>query len=267
VCVLTPAPNDPSREQPALAPLAPSVMPTPTVNFGGVNFVASGCNCLPPDTDGDVGPSHYIQSVNSSFQIFDKTGATLSRPTTFNSFFAALISTPCSNLNDGDGVTFYDHVSDRWVVTDFAFNTGSTAGPYYECIGVSKGANPVSSGWWLYALQFDPGHVKWLGDYPKFGVWSDGYYLSVNAFDLSAAPQFQGVRVYALDRNALKSGAGTGAIAFTVLPATLGNAYSLLPATYRYGAPAAGQAEYFVAIDSSTASLNKFMSGGSMRIL
>jgi len=30
--------------------------------------------CLPPDTDGDVGPNHYVQSVNSSIKIFDKSG-------------------------------------------------------------------------------------------------------------------------------------------------------------------------------------------------
>jgi hypothetical protein len=49
---------------------------------------------------------------------------------------------------------------------------------------------------------------------------------------------------------------GTGApapsaIAFTVSPATLGNAYSLLPATFRFGAPPAGAPEYLLAINSS----------------
>jgi hypothetical protein len=56
--------------------------------------------------------------------------------------------------------------------------------------------------------------------------------------------------VYALNRSTLTAGTGSSAIAFTVLPATLGAAYSLLPATFRFGNPPAGQAEYFAAIDS-----------------
>ena len=36
-------------------------MPSPVLSFDGMNSVLSGCGCLPPDTDGDVGPNHYIQ--------------------------------------------------------------------------------------------------------------------------------------------------------------------------------------------------------------
>src|ERR1051326_2685541 len=40
-------------------------MPTPLLTFDGMNSAQSGCMCLPPDTEGDVGPNHYVQSVNS----------------------------------------------------------------------------------------------------------------------------------------------------------------------------------------------------------
>src|SRR5262249_25117527 len=33
-------------------------MPAPILNFAGMNSAQSGCGCLPPDTDGDVGPNH-----------------------------------------------------------------------------------------------------------------------------------------------------------------------------------------------------------------
>ena len=106
-------------------PSLPASMPSPVRNFDGVTAVTSGSNLIPPDTDGDVGPNHYIQSVNSSIQIFSKTGTTISGPTTFNSFFSALgPSTPCgTNQNEGDGVVLYDHLANRWVVTDFAFTS------------------------------------------------------------------------------------------------------------------------------------------------
>src|SRR6266536_546397 len=43
-------------------------MPPPLLTFDGTNRVQSGCNCAPPDTDGDVGPNHYVQAVNVSFR-------------------------------------------------------------------------------------------------------------------------------------------------------------------------------------------------------
>ena len=243
--------TDPARvvRQPAQA----AAMPTPFAQFAGINSATSGCNCLPPDTNGDVGPNHYIQSVNSSIQIFNKTGGTLSGPTTYNSFFSALgATTPCgNNQNNGDGIVFYDHLADRWVVSDFAF----PAFPgvlFYQCIGVSKTSDPVAGGWWLYALQVDPANPTYFGDYPKFGLWPDAYYLSVNMFSNSTT--FQGVRVYALPRSAMINGTGApnpGAVAFTILPAGLGDSYSLVPATLRAGsAPPVGTPEYFLAIDS-----------------
>lgn len=232
-------------------PSSPASMPSPIRNFDGIMAVTSGSSLIPSDTDGDVGPNHYIQSVNSSIQIFSKTGTTLSGPTSFNSFFSALgASTPCgSNQNDGDGVVFYDHIANRWVVTDFAF-TSLSGGPFYECIGVSKTTDPVAGGWWLYALQTDSANS--LGDYPKFGLWPDAWYFSVNLF--ASGSTFTGARVYALNRSQMINGSGApnpGAVAFTIDAATLGDAYSLVPATFRTGsAPPAGTPEYFLAINS-----------------
>ena len=235
-------------------PSSPASMPSPIRNFDGVSFATAGSGLIPPDTDGDVGPNHYIQSVNSAIQVFSKTGTTLSGPTTFNSFFSALGgSTPCgSSQNRGDGVVFYDHMANRWVVSDFAFQSFPGTS-FYECIGVSKTSDPVAGGWWLYALQIDSANPSFLGDYPKFGLWPDAYYFSVNLFSDNST--FNGVRVYALNRSAMINGTGApnpGAVAFTVSPATLGDAYTLLPATFRTGSsPPGGTPEYFLAINSS----------------
>ena len=68
------------------------IMPGPLLTFAGMDSTQSGCGCLPPDTDGDVGPNHYINSVNSSIKIFDKSGNALNgtNGTTYNSFFSAI---------------------------------------------------------------------------------------------------------------------------------------------------------------------------------
>ena len=227
-------------------------MPTPSATFPGITSAQSGCGCLPPDTDGDVGPNHYIQAVNSRIKIIDKSGNELLAPTTYNSFFSALgAGTPCGNQNRGDGFVFYDHLADRWVVSDFAF-PAFPGTSFYQCVGVSKTSDPVAGGWWLYAVQVDPANPNFLGDYPKFGLWPDAYYFSVNLFSNNTT--FNGVRVFALPRLDMINGIGApnaGAIAFTITPANIGDAYSLVPATFRTGlAPPVGTPEYFLAVDS-----------------
>ena len=244
------------------AVLAPvPAMPGPVLTFDGMNAAQSGCSCLPPDSDGDVGPNHYVNVVNISIKIFDKTGNPLNgaNGTTFNSFFHGLgAGNPCGNnqnggnQNRGDPFVFYDQIANRWVVADFAFPSfpGSS---FWECIGVSKTGDPVSGGWWLYALQVDPAFPNRMGDYPKFALWRDAYYLTMNEF--TDENTFNGVRVYALDRTSMINGTFAGgphdAIGFTIDAATLGDAYSLVPASFRTGsAPPAGRDEFLLAIDS-----------------
>jgi hypothetical protein len=227
-------------------------MPPPLITFDGMNLTQSGCGCQPPDSSGDVGPNHYINTVNSSFKIFDKIGNPLNgtNGTTFNSFFSALVGTPCANQNQGDPFVFYDHLADRWVISDFAFASfpGSN---FYECIGVSQTPDPVSGGWNLYALLVDP---TFLDDYPKMAMWTEpqpggAYHLTVNLFLNSTT--FNGVKVIALDRGSMLSGGPANAIIFLIPPAGLGDSYSLVPANFRTGtAPPAGRDEMLLAIDS-----------------
>ena len=149
-------------------------MPPPLLTFDGINFIEEGNGHYVPDTNGDVGPNHYVQSVNESFRVFDKSGNPLTPITTFNSFFAPLGGgTPCGNSqNRGDPFLFYDQIADRWVITDFAFPF--PANSFWECIGVSQTSDPAGA-YFLYALQVDPANPNRLGDYPKFGLWPDAY--------------------------------------------------------------------------------------------
>jgi len=101
-------------------PAFPDVMPTAT-SFAGLGMAdpcgLSNCgNGYPPDTNGDVGPNHYIETVNTSIGIFDKTGSLLAS-FTFNDFFnAGGAASPCDTSNQGDPVALYDPLSDRWIL-------------------------------------------------------------------------------------------------------------------------------------------------------
>ena len=241
------------QREAATAPLAPTVisapMPPPAANFAGMNFAANGAG-WPPDTNGDVGPNHYIQTVNSSIGIYNRaTGAAIST-VTLNTFFLGPAGNPCDNSNDGDPVVLYDPAADRWIVTDFAwfnFNTG----PYYECIAVSQTGDPVAGGWYFYALQTNTGTFAgdYFGDYPKLGVWSDGYYMSANMFE--AVGDGFGVRLWALDRAAMLTGGALTEVHFDLC--LDGSCGSFLPSNLRGTAPPAGAPNYFMQVAAPNA--------------
>jgi hypothetical protein len=229
-------------------------MPPPLLTFAGTDRVGSGCNCRPPDTNGDVGPNHYVQTVNTGFRVFDKRGNPLTPFTQYNSFFAPLgTGNPCgNNQNGGDPIAFYDQIADRWVLTDFAFPS-FPGNSFWQCIGVSQTPDPVAGPWNLYALQVDPANPAFLGDYPKFALWNNpqpggAYYLAVNLFN----PSFQGNRVFALDRGSMLSGGPANAIAFTIPVAAMPVTFSApIPAGFRTGnPPPAGRDEFLLTVDS-----------------
>ena len=229
--------------------LAQGQMPEPIRNFDGLN-ISDGGGWHPPDTNGDVGPNHYIQVVNIAIGIYDKsTGAELLK-ISYNDFFQGPIGTPCDNQNRGDVVVLYDPQVDRWVVTDFALPTG---GPYYECIAVSQTSDPLSGGWYYYALQANTSPFdNAFNDYPKLGVWTDGWYMSANMF----TSYFQGVRVWALDRASMITGGPLNEVHFNCTSDECG---SLLPANIRGALPPSESPEYFANIQApSTLNIWKF---------
>ena len=102
---------------------------------------------------------------------------------------------PCETDNDGDPVVVYDKAADRWIISQFAV----TAAPYYQCVAVSQ-TNDATGAYNRYAFNY--GSV--FPDYPKIGVWPDGYYITFNMFKGNS---FVGARVCAYDRSAMLTGA------------------------------------------------------------
>lgn len=189
-----------ARALPEFHPAAPAArsgpaapMPATQQNFRGISFTdtCAGGQCgagWPPDTNGDVGPNHYILAVNDAFGIYSKTGAALVT-FTHNQFWSGIGSTPCNGNSQGDPIVVYDALADRWILTQFAFAVvaGEPVGPFYQCIAVSKTGDPVAGGWYFYPLRMDPGTpgtppVGALNDYAKFGIWNDCLYMAANEF-------------------------------------------------------------------------------------
>ena len=107
-----------------LSPQAPEPAPDPIVSFRGMDNV-NGFS--PPDTIGDVGPNHYVQAVNTSYAVFDKSnGALLLGPFDVNDIWSGA-GGKCQSENDGDPIVLYDSTNDRWMISQFyIFGIGPT---------------------------------------------------------------------------------------------------------------------------------------------
>ena len=200
-----------TTELPAKASLssiaAAASAPAPDSSFGGLDFATWGAG-HPPDENGDVGPTYYIQTINTSIGIYDKSNGNRVAAFTFNAFMSqGHFGNLCDTNNFGDPVVLYDSYEDRWFITDFAFTLDGSGNvnpqTVYQCFAVSKTGDPVNGGWNFYSI-LDPGG---LGDYPKFGVWPDGIYMSANMFGYAAGASYSGYHVWALNKQQMYAGA------------------------------------------------------------
>ena len=212
--------------------------PVTVQNFDGVSNVNG---VLPPDTNGDVGPNNYVQWVNLSFAIYSKTGALLYGPAAGNTLWSGFAA-PCSTSNDGDPIVQYDHLADRWMMSQFAL-PNYPSGPFYQCIAVSQTGDPTGA-WYRYAFQIS---ATKLNDYPHFGVWPDGYYMSVNQF---VGNTWGGAGVVAFERDKMLQGLPAQAVYFDLFSVDP-NLGGMLPSDLDGPAPAAGTPNYFMEADDN----------------
>lgn len=182
----------------ALATAAPSIAAALN-NFDGIPFPGVGCNCAPPDTNGAVGKTQYVQMVNEGYQVFDKnTGASLLGPSSISSVWSGF-GGACETGGNGDPVVLYDRQADRWLISQFAKAT--TNGPITdECVAISTSGDATGT---YYRYGFHLGSNFY--DYPHLSAWTDGYYMSMNVFN-SAGTSYLGPQAFAFDRNKMLFG-------------------------------------------------------------
>lgn len=173
-----------------------AAMPGTQLNFDGIPFPGVSCNCAPPDTNGEVGSTQYVQIVNEGYQVFDKTtGASQLGPAGIATLWQGFGGV-CETAGDGDPVVLYDQLADRWVISQFA---GSGV-PTDECIAISTTGNATGS-YFRYAFHLGSNFF----DYPHLGVWPDAYYMSMNVFN-SSGTAFLGPQPFAFDRARMLAG-------------------------------------------------------------
>jgi hypothetical protein len=226
-------------------PLAPaSLAPTTGLGFEGLGNASLGftVNSAPPDTNGAVGSTQYVQWVNSSFAVFNKsTGALIAGPTAGNSLWSGF-GGGCQTNNDGDPIVLYDKLANRWVLTQFSVSTT----PFLQCVAVSTTSDATGT-YNRYSFQYST-----FDDYPKMGVWPDGYYITFNMFNGNT---FVGADACAYDRNAMLNGQPATQICFQQGSSVGGLLPSDLDGTT---APPAGSPNFLVFFGTNNLNLFKF---------
>ncbi|MGE5318260.1 MAG: BACON domain-containing protein [Chloroflexota bacterium] len=132
-----------------------------------VVFNAQSSPYFPPDCNGTIGPNHYMQTVNTTYAIYDKNGTKVAGPTNMNQLFG---SVPGSSCNDGDPIVLYDEMADRWFAAEFSL----CQNPNRMLIAISTTNDPTGT-WYQYSFN-----MNGMPDYEKFGIWNDGYYMGTN---------------------------------------------------------------------------------------
>ncbi len=216
--------------------------PAPSRNWEGIGNLG---NVVPPDTQGDVGLNHYVQWVNLSLAIWDKNGTLVYGPVNGNTIWQGF-GGPCDNCNSGDPVVLYDHLANRWLISQFAL-PNYPAGPFYEYIAISQTSDPTGA-WYRYAFQTS---ATKMDDYPKLGAWSDAYYMTCNQFSTSGS--WAGAGVLAFEKAKMLTGdPGARMIYFDL--ASVNNGYGgMLPAQLEGStAPPAGAPCPFAEVDDDS---------------
>jgi len=177
-------------QDPALQTLTlPLVNTTPGLNFAGIG--ADGV--APPDTNGSVGNTQYVQITNVEYAVYSKTnGALILGPTPVHTIWSGFAG-DCSSGDGGDVNVLYDKAADRWVVGQINVNDNA------YCIAVSTTSDATGS-YHRYEYSFG----TYVPDYPKLGVWPDAYYFSANLFFLGSI--FTGADPCAFDRATMLNG-------------------------------------------------------------
>ncbi|MFJ9598226.1 OmpL47-type beta-barrel domain-containing protein [Streptomyces virginiae] len=170
----------------------------------------------PSDTQLAVGPTHIVQFVNRSGQVYDKAGNAVGAPFDLGAFFGFAADT------GGDPRVHYDAGSGRF----FAAYEGVLAGGDENDVAVSDSSDPRGH-WSVYIAGSNTSNIR--QDQPKLGYTNDKVTLSWNNYDLSAPPPLPYLGEVTVVANKADLLAG-GTVSFTTFGQDTGR-FQVVPAT------------------------------------
>jgi hypothetical protein len=218
----------------------PGVRTTNLLSFDAITGAQGGA--IPPDTNGSVGSTQYVLTVNLDYAVYDKaTGTQLLAPTRLNTIWSGFGGL-CQTVAGGDPIVLWDKPARRWFISELAYNGGFTQNFLCAAVSTSEDATGTYN---RYAFAFG----STLPDYPHYSVWPDAYYVGVNAFGAGWGEPC------ALNRAAMLAGSAATIVCFPATPPNMGYLPSDLDGATL---PPAGAPGHFVEIGNNTTSLNEF---------
>jgi hypothetical protein len=187
----------------------------------------------PPDQALAVGNGYVLEAVNAALAVYKTDGTVVAAPMPVNQFFGLAPAIIRSNLTFGPSLSdpraYYDAPSRRFFVEEWGTDTdpatGAATGASFIKLAVSQTSNPAG-GYTLYTFDttFDPTlasdpttgqpiHV--LPDYVQIGADANGFFFSINQFDLLGNQGFLGQRILAVSKAALVAGTRTPIVSFS----------------------------------------------------
>ncbi len=162
----------------------------------GVGFHGYSVPDAPTDVNLAVGDTQVVQWVNVHFAIFNKSdGSYVAGPIPGNALWSSMTGSQCANNNSGDISAQWDKVAHRWVLSQPVFSS-----PFATCFAISQTADAMGA-YYLYEFPQNAG----FPDYPKVGIWTDGYYQANNLFN-AAGTAYLGAQPCAYERDKMLVG-------------------------------------------------------------
>jgi hypothetical protein len=164
--------------------------PTVTIgrNFTG-NTYGSSVASIPADANGAIGPRHFVEFINGSFVVYNKTNGVSTKRISDTKFWsnAGVVLSPSDVTTDPRIV--YDPLSQRWfasMVDADGFATDPALESNDFLLAVSATSDPTGT-WHGYLFQSDP-DTGYFADFPTLGMDSNAVYLSGDFYYGSDTP-------------------------------------------------------------------------------
>jgi len=161
-------------------------------NFHGSAYVTNS-QSLPADANGAIGPSHFMEFLNGTVAVYNKTtGLSVQRKSNVSFWTDAGVAiSPDADVTDPRVI--YDPTIQRWFASQIDFDATAAASgqdPTLEAnnflFAVSDSSDPRGS-WHGFKFQADPDNGT-FADFPTLGVDADAVYISGDMVQGEANP-------------------------------------------------------------------------------
>ena len=133
----------------------------------------------PPDSDGAVGPVHFVELINGRFAVYRKSTGAVAQSKTDTSFWQSSGLTIPSGQAVSDPRVVFDPSSQRWFASAILYDPRTTANDSFV-LAISSSSDPTGA-WHGVSLVADPVNGN-FADFPTIGIDANGVYLSANMF-------------------------------------------------------------------------------------